>query len=408
MTEVGNLRGARRQVCLAALAQNVATGLTFGTFGTLVLAIERDLGMSRTASALTMSAMVLTLSLVAAALGRLLERYSLRATMLSGSLAGICGFFVLSLVKEPALLVVIYALVLGPATAMLGVLPSNTLATRWAPAEWRGRALGLVNTPVLVMVAPLAAGWMLSNYGLRATFLTLALAQLCITPFFLAVRDGDEGQLASPDPTQSTLKHPAILSRPAFWIMIVATGLIVGAGTMKIAHLVPLLTEQKRTFAEANLLLALSGGAGLLGSLTFGTLADRFGAAPALIANALLQAGMWTIFLAPVGLGWLIADAVVVGACGGGVQSAFGVLLSNLFGREAFGRAFGLASLFTLPFLFGLSPLAGLLRERTGDYHLPIGVIVGGFIVAGLLLAALVRSERHGRSLIIQRRHEDA
>ncbi|MEO6715868.1 MAG: hypothetical protein ABIM50_01260 [Novosphingobium sp.] len=50
----------------------------------------------------------------------------------------------------------------------------------------------------------------------------------------------------------------------------------------------------------------------------------------------------------------------------------------------------------TLPFLFGLTPLTSLIFEASGNYHLPMAMLVGGFIVAALLLALLVHKERGG------------
>ena len=111
--------------------------------------------------------------------------------------------------------------------------------------------------------------------------------------------------------------------------------------------------------------------------------------------NALVQAAMWSVFLAPVGFPVLVLDAIVVGACGAGAQAAFGVILATLYGTKVFSRAFGLMSLFTLPFLFGLTPIASLLYEASGSYHLPMGLMICGFVVAAILFALLIKPERH-------------
>lgn len=183
----------------------------------------------------------------------------------------------------------------------------------------------------------------------------------------------------------------AILRQPAFWLLALAIGLITGAGTMKLAHFIPLLTGQGRTFDEANGLLALSGGTGLIGSLLFGYLADRIGGPRALALNAAIQAVVWMIFLAPVNLAVLTLDAIIVGACGGGVQGAFGVAVASRFGPDAFGRAFSLFQIATLPFLFGMTPIASVLFERSGSYHLPMALTVGALAFSSILLFAVSR-----------------
>ena len=387
------------QVAVAALAQNVATGLAFGSFGSFVLAIEAEFGANRAMSSLAVSLMVLTLSLTASLLGRLIDRVSVRTIMMVGAAAGTMAYAALAVSHGVLALVLIYALVLGPATAALGVLPSMTLAARWTDAEHRGRALGLVNMPVLVMAVPLIMGSLLPTQGLRFCYGVLALGQVLMLPVLLLVRDRnpDAAPSAETAPPQPSFRASTIFTQPAFWTMTVAVGLIAGAGTMKLAHFVPLLTEQGRTFNEANLLLALSGGSGLLGSLAFGALADRIGGVRTLIVNAALQAVLWTIFLAPVGMPLLIVDAIVVGACGGGLQAAIGVVVVALFGLPNFSRVYGLLTLATVPFLFGLTPLASILYQRSGNYHLPMGMMIGGFVVAAILLSSLIERERRTR-----------
>ncbi|MEO6093944.1 MAG: MFS transporter [Novosphingobium sp.] len=391
------------QVGIATATQNFATGLTFGSFGTLVLAIESEFHASRSSSSLAISLLVVSLSITSSVLGRLLERVSIRTVMMAGAVLGSVAFGLASVAREAWQLLVIYLVLLGPATAMLGVLPSMTLASRWAAEPQRGLAMGIVNMPVLVMIVPLTIAVVLESSGIRQVYRLLALADLAVLLLVLFVRDRPvvaeaDGAVAVAGGGPVDNRH-AILRSPVFWLMVVALGLVVGAGTMKLAHFVPLLIQQGRSFHEANSLLAISGGAGLFGSFIFGALADRIGGFRALVCNALVQAGMWTIFLAPVSYGILVVDAVIVGACGAGVQAAFGVALGVVFGQASFSRAFGLSSLFTLPFLFGLTPLASLLYEATGNYHLPMGMMIGGFIIAAAIFVYLGTAERRARAI---------
>lgn len=389
MTETRRTTETRwSQVAIATLAQNVATGLTFGSFGTLVLSIEAEYGASRAQSSLALSLALVALSLTAIVVGRMIDTVNLRTLLMTGAIACAAGFGAASVVTSPLALLLCYLLLIGPGTAMLGVLPSMTLATRWVPEDWRGRALGVVNMPVLVMAVPLAIAPLLGSHGPRAVFQVLALADLALVPILFFVRSGN----ASPAGGAMTATPAgAILRQPAFWLLALAIGLITGAGTMKLAHFIPLLTGQGRTFDEANGLLALSGGTGLIGSLLFGYLADRIGGPRALALNAAIQAVVWMIFLAPVNLAVLTLDAIIVGACGGGVQGAFGVAVASRFGPDAFGRAFSLFQIATLPFLFGMTPIASVLFERSGSYHLPMALTVGALAFSSILLFAVSR-----------------
>jgi MFS family permease len=388
------------QVMIATFAQNFATGLAFGSFGTLVLALEQEYSASRSTSSLAIALMLVSLSLTAAVLGRILERVSIRTVMIAGALLAAAAFLAASAVTQASQLLAVYFFILGPATAMLGILPSNTLAARWASDRHRGLALGIVNMPIMVTIVPIAIAPLVQAEGIRTVYQILAGALILFLPLLLFVRDRRETAPAAGSVSiisGGQRSSSAILRRPIFWLLVVAQGLLVGAGTMKLAHFVPLFIEQGRTFEEANILLAITGGAGLFGSFLFGAIADRVGGSKALMANCLLQAVMWTVFLAPVGLPVLILDAIVVGACGAGAQAAFGVTLATLFGTNSFSRAFGLMALFTLPFLFGLTPLASLLYEASGSYHLPMGLMVGFFMVAAGLFYLVTREERDAR-----------
>jgi len=387
------------QVAIATLTNNFATGLAFGSFGTIILAMETEYAASRATSSLAISLMLVSLSLTAAILGRLIEKVSIRKVMLCGTLLGSLAFGLASIARNANELLAIYFALLGPATAMLGTLPSCTLAARWATDDRRGLALGIVNMPIMVMVVPLAIAPLLLADGIRAVYQALAVALLLFFPLVWFVRDrrgttpADVAAIAAKAEIDLA-PTPPIMGSIVFWILVVGLGLLVGAGTMKLAHFVPLFIEQGRTFEEANMLLAVSGGAGLIGSFLFGALADRIGGAKSLMLNALIQAVMWSVFLAPVGFPILVVDAIVVGACGAGAQAAFGVVLATLYGTKVFSRAFGLMALFTLPFLFGLTPIASLLYEASGSYHLPMGLMICGFVIAAILFALLIKPER--------------
>lgn len=303
-----------------------------------------------------------------------------------------------------------YALLVGPGVALTGTMPCNVMVMNWFVAR-PGRALGIVNLPILVTLFPLAGVLVLQHYGLRVLYDVMAVGALVIIPvaFGLVDRPADIGeraqgadavaieQLAQLEPR--TLSMRAILARGDFWMLVVVSGVIVGGGTMKLAHLVPLLVEQGHPIAQGTALLALSGAAGIVGSLVFGVLADRLGGALVLMGNAILQCGMWFIFLLPVNMPLLVFDAVVIGACGGGVSAAQGVLMNHRFGSANFGKALGALSLATVPFLLGISPLAGYLHDRTGDYRLSILVLIAGSAGVAMLLALFTSAERRQRRI---------
>lgn len=391
-----------RMLLLAFLGQNLVIGLTFGSFGTSVLAIQATFHTSRTLASLGLSLVILAICCTSPFIGARLERWTIRRTMLCGVLLGLAGYLLLSVASSIQALLAIYAFLIGPSLALSSTLVTSTLAANWYVAG-RGRALGIVNMPVAVMLVPLVSVAILQRYGLHAVFLAVAAAHVPLLLIATLVVDRPEqvGQrplgeapcALAPVSTGPVLTDREIVRQPAFWLLTFAIGMIVGAGAMKIAHMVPLMVEMHRSLDEATLLLAISGGAGMFGSLLFGWLADRLGGALALALNAGVQGVVWIILLLPVGMPLLLVDASVVGLCGGGISSAQGVLFGRLYGTANFARIFGLISFSTVPFLFGMTPLAGLLYDYSGTYLVTIGATVLGLFLAGACFASLRRRE---------------
>ena len=382
-----------RMVFIAACTQNIAVGLTFGSFGTLVLAIEQRFATTRTLSALGVSLTILVLSLGAPAVSALLRRISIRRMMTMGALLAATGYASLPLAPGIWPFLLLFGLLIAPGMLFLGVMPSNILAANWF-VRARGRALGLVTMPVLVMLVPMVSSWALERYGLNVVFVALAICHLLVLPLMPFVIDRPEqvgqlslGQDAAPVETAgaATIEVRALLRMPILWLATVGIGIAVGGGIFKAAHLVALVTGQGWSLDRASFLFALSGGTGILGAIAFGWLADKAGAGYALALNCLVQAVVWFIFLQPVGFGLLVLDAVLVGACGGGLAAAQGVLLSRLFGTPNFAHVMGLVTLFTLPFTFGAAPLASALFDATGNYALPIALQIAAFGVAAAI-----------------------
>jgi len=389
-------------VAIAAVTQNVAVGLTFGSFGTLVLAIEERFATSRTLSALGISLVLLVYSLSAPLLGPLIARTSIRRVLTTGALLSAAGYCLLPWAGSIGQFLAIFTLFISPGFLMLGVIPSNILASNWF-IHRQGRALGFVTMPVFVMLVPMISAWGLHHYGLSAVLFGIGLAHLMVLPLMPFVVDRPEqigqrplgyeaqGSAHAIPEAQAALPWKTLLARPLLWLVAVAIGIAVGGGVLKAAHMVPLVIGQGWSLEEASFLFALSGGTGIIGAMGFGWLADKFGPGHALAANCIVQALVWFIFLQPAPYWLLVVDAVIVGACGGGLAAAQGVLLMRLFGARNFARAMGLVTMFTVPFTFGAAPLASALFDATGSYWTPVAIQIAGFALAAAIFLLMER-----------------
>ncbi len=144
-------KGAWRMVVLAFMAQNFAIGLSLGAFGVSVLAIESTFHTKRTLASLGGSLVVLSLGVLAPVVAVLLERYTIRRTMLAGVVLGSIGYVALAVAPNIWLFLAAFALLVGPRACMAGNLPGSVLLNNWF-AEDKGRAIGLMMMPLFIML----------------------------------------------------------------------------------------------------------------------------------------------------------------------------------------------------------------------------------------------------------------
>lgn len=397
--QVGSIRLGRRMILLSALSQNGAIGLMFGSFGTLIVEIERQMHVGRGLSTAGASLVILAIGTIAPFLGMLIRRFGIRALMMSGASLCAAGYAAAAFAPNILALLLCYALLVGPGIALLGLAVPNALVANWFTLG-RGRAMGLVNMPIAVALVPPLMASLLPWLGLRGVYLLLAAFSVALVPALLWVIERPEhvglhphGHVAETDPPE--LPTPAgrlRLTRTAdYWCLGLAAAIMGGGGATIATHIMPMAIGQGIVPAEAALLISVLGGAGIAGSVAYGMLADRIGGGRALAMNAFLQAILWCGLLVPMGFLPRLLLAGLIGLNAGGMITTLGTALSQRFGAAALGGALGLWSLMNLPFTVGMPPLAGVMYARTGSYRIAFAVQIGLFLVAVLLASIAAR-----------------
>jgi predicted MFS family arabinose efflux permease len=385
---------AGRMVVLGFLAQNLAIGLTFGVYGAFVKPFADSFAISRGVAASGLAIITLVLGLASPWVGGLVQRRAIRDVMTVGAACMVVGFALVAIAPTAGVVLCLCA-VLGLGATLLGPLPAMALMTNWFD-EGRGKAIGIVMIPLGVMLMPIVTTLMIEALGWRVTFGCIAAFLLAVMPLLRLIRNGptDCGAVSVENrpaahghagPSSSVSRQ--LLGDTTFWLIAVGSALILAAGTAIVTHLLPYATDLGIDTNRASILLAVSGGTGMVGSFLFGWLSDRLGGAAALALNALSQMVFW-LFLWHGGSFWfLFATAALIGTCGGGVVAAISTLISVLYGAERFGQAFGLISLIQLPFNFGAPLLMGFVYDFAGSYRPAFLVHIGLFAVGGVVFA---------------------
>jgi len=394
---------SRRMAVIAFISFNITIGCIYGSFSVLLAAVQSRLGVSPTLSSLGIPAVGLSTALCAPFVGVLATRYSLRLIMLIGSVFLVVGFALLAVATRFPLYVLAYGVLLGPGMAVGVVLPS-TLVTRWFAVN-RGKALGFINTPVVIAAVPLATTWVLQTHGLQAAYLALAALAVVSVLGSLFVVDhppGDPvlaaaGVPAAGAPGSGGLSMVQLMSSTRFWGLSLAFIASAVSSIVLTVHMVPMAHTWGIDAKLAASLLSIMSLIGIIGTNLFGWVVDRLGAVLSMVLVVLDGGVLWLLLLLHPSYP---AAAVIIGLIGlhaAGVVPVFCAALSEVFGQESFSRAYGLVQLIILPFSVLCVPAAALVYTRTGSYA---GAITGVAVFL-LLGAVLAVTARRGRAKVL-------
>lgn len=374
------------------ICQNVTIASSFGTFGVAIMALQTRYGVGAGAVTLALAAAVLVIGLASPLAAVLIGRIGMRRTMLSGIALSIAGYLLLARAPDFSVVVLAYAIPIGLGLALCGPLAASVLVGGWF-RDNPGPALGFVNMPLLLMVLPLAAVPVLREYGLTGMFLGLAALHVLLVPVAWGVADppvasGAHG--AAPE-----VSARMILGRPLFWALALGAGLLQSASIFATAHLAAIGAERGLGAEQGALLVSVQGGASVVGAFGAGLLCARMGGARTLALLGGVMAAGWAMLVAGHALPGMALAAFLLGAAGAGVFPALNVVSAEAFGAMAVARVLGLLGLATLPFNFGLPPVAGGLRDAAGSYDpVALGIIAICAATAVLYLALGRRGPR--------------
>jgi MFS family permease len=174
----------------------------------------------------------------------------------------------------------------------------------------------------------------------------------------------------------------------AFWLLSMGVGIIAGGGVVYVAHIVPFGLGRGLTLASASLMISIYCGAGVVGSLLAGWLADRIGPYWTLVACALGQVIVWTALLR-MGDGSLFAAAALMGLFLVPITTLHPAALSVTYRPHEVSKAMGFSYSIKLPFLFGLTPLVALAFDTFKSYAAGFYMMSAiTLVAAGLFMAA--------------------
>lgn len=371
------------------------------SFGVLFPSLIEEFGWNRQSLAGAFSLYAFIYSTLGVFLGRWTDRSGPRIVLVFGSICLGLGIGLISQVKVPWHLYVVYGLLASWGMSAT-YITANPTVVKWF-VEKRGLALGLAQSGlgVGIIVIPPLTGWMISAFGWRQACIILggAVGIVLFSTAFLLVGhpekigllpDGREGN--PPDKSsgsfQPEVTHPKIyqevswsaveaIHTKSFWVLTAlffCTWLFV---FLPLVHLVIFAMDIGLSKEAALMALGVLGGFSTLGRLVMGVISDRLGRKPTLMVNLGLQVFSWLWIMATNSPWMLVAFAAVFGFSYGGLSTVFPAIVGDYFGRLKAGSIIG--AIFTIAgSAAAVGPLVGgYIFDLTHSYRLAF--LMGAF-----------------------------
>ena len=398
-------------LAVTVLFQGILLGSTASSFTLLISEWSREFNSGIGDLQVAILIFTAVQCLLAPIPGTFIDRTSIRAMIIAGTVLAASGMVLLSMVTAVWQILAVYGSLISTGVLLAGLLPAQTLAVKWFRGR-RGLAIGLstagasiggIVMPIVVTQLFLAVGW-------RDAHLILAAAAilLIVPAVWFVVRNSPEEMGIEPEPesTISAARTAArvfplwtvaqILRERTFWVMVASLVPMAMALAAVAQNIGPLARQVGVSPMNAAFLVSLFSGCALLSKILVGMTADRVDLRLLYwITNSLLTLGLLLFAMQPAYPLMLLA-AVMLGLGGGAFLPLLASLISTRFGPQSFGRVmsmFGPATIIT-----GTGPwIAGRIRDSTGDFSRALNIFLVILIparLAMLLLRPLAPAQR--------------
>ncbi|MFC1913061.1 MFS transporter [Chloroflexota bacterium] len=366
-------------VLLSFVIMAVTWGI-FYTYGIFFKPMSIEFAWSRATTSGAFSLAFILGGFLGIIAGRMSDRFGPRIVITISGLALGSGYLLMSQVNAAWQLYLFYALIgagLGG-----GYVPTISAIARWF-SKRRGAMTGIAMSGISVgiMVAPPVSNWLIDDYGWRISYIAIGavvVIAMLLSAQFLK-RDPDKLGLTSygnnPDDLETVNPEGSVYSLKSaiytrqFWLLCLMFSSLEFSADSIMVHIAPHITDLSFSAGSAAAVLAVIGGANIIGRVLMGNVSDKIGSRHTFIvcAGALLIALLWLLFAREM---WAFYPfAIVFGFAFGGYGALISLLAADLFGLKSLGVILGSIN-FTITIGAAIGPaVAGLIFDISGSYQ---------------------------------------
>lgn len=389
-------------VVLAASFSMVLIFSVHYSFGIFFKPLSTEFGWTRAMTAGAFSLVWIAQGALAIVMGGLNDRFGPRLVLTAcGALIG-AGYMLMSQVHAVWQLYLFYGVIVG---AGLGgtFVPLTSTTARWFVAR-RGLMTGIVTAGVGLgaFIGPPISSSLITQYNWRTSYMmlgTTVLVGVVIAAQFLRRDPAQMGaqpygastvRAASAAPLASGLTLREALRSAQFWTVFAVFFFYGFCLSAILLHLAPHATDLGYSAATGANLLAVLGGASVVGKVLMGRAIDSIGNKRVYLVSFVIMIASLVGLVPSTGLASLYLCAAGFGFAYGGLAAAHSTLMAWLFGMRQHGLIFGVGfNGWTIGCAVG-PILAGYVFDVSQSYRVAF-VICATCAVLGLGLTSLLK-----------------
>lgn len=393
-------------VAVAVLATLVAAGVR-SVPGALLVPLEQDLGWSKTTISLAVSIGLVLFGLGGPFSGYLMDRYGPRRITLFGLLLMSLSMVGSALMTQVWQLNLIWGVVSGVGTGIVGSVLGATVASRWFIKQ-RGLVTGIfggaTSAGQLIFIPALVA-WATGLGWREASWIMAGIALVVMVPIFLLMKDGpaEVGERplgAAPGSAPARITADAGIMGQAvrsstFWLLA-GTFFICGATSNGLigVHFIPYAVDCGISQGVASGMLALLGAMNFVGTIGSGWLTDRFDPRKLLCVYYVFRGLSLLLLPYAVTPETMVPFAILFGLDYIATVPPTVALVADNFGRQNVGTVYGwVFAAHQLGAAFA-SWAGGSVRDALGEYNLAFFAAGALAIMGGMLSLGIRRALR--------------
>ena len=323
--------------------------------------------------------------------GRLVDRFGPRRLLLGGIVMAGGALVGLSYVTSLGAFYFFYAFnALGYVFG--GPLPNQVLLSRWFD-KGRGKAMGIAYLGIGVggALVPLLAYSLTQAYGWRGALRILGFLMIAVAlPMAYFVREpARAASTVAAAPVQSL---GAILSRPAFYFLMLGSMASIGAVGGTIQNLALYLSLDRRLpQVEIDTTLSIILAGSVVGRLVMGWLADRWAKKHVMFLIYMIVAASIPLLVYAPSAATLKICAFLFGIGLGGDYMIIPLMAAELYGVAILGRVMGIVLTADSVSESLVPMLVASMRDASGSYASGFMILVALAAIGALAVALLPR-----------------